>query len=182
VLEETTVEDAREVYAAIRLAAPGGLGRVEEEDISGEPTKTLLEVMRLAAGRDTIAREYATDFEVTFNLAVPALERARRDGLAWDDAVVETFLTVLATVPDTHILRRSGPVLAARASEHARIALASGGVRSAAGRRAIDAMDAVLRDEHHLGNPGTTADLTAAAIFVVLLGDGWYEPGRAQSG
>jgi triphosphoribosyl-dephospho-CoA synthetase len=34
-------------------------------------------------------------------------------------------------------------------------------------------MDRALRDEAHLGNPGTTADLVAAAIFVVLLGGGW---------
>ena len=31
----------------------------------------------------------------------------------------------------------------------------------------------VLRDAQHLGNPGTTADLTAASIFVVLLEGGW---------
>src|SRR5207249_11488856 len=31
VLDETTVEDAREVYAAIRRAAPGGLGTVEDQ-------------------------------------------------------------------------------------------------------------------------------------------------------
>jgi triphosphoribosyl-dephospho-CoA synthetase len=34
-------------------------------------------------------------------------------------------------------------------------------------------MDRGLRDDRNSGNPGTTADLTAAAIFVVLLGGGW---------
>jgi triphosphoribosyl-dephospho-CoA synthetase len=34
-------------------------------------------------------------------------------------------------------------------------------------------MDSGLRDERHTANPGTAADLTAAAIFVVLLGGGW---------
>jgi triphosphoribosyl-dephospho-CoA synthetase len=34
-------------------------------------------------------------------------------------------------------------------------------------------MDTALRDPRHVGNPGTTADLTAAAIFVVLAGGGW---------
>ena len=51
--------------------------------------------------------------------------------------------------------------------------LAAGGVRSAAGRRAIDEMDLGLRDAPNTANPGTAADLTAAAIFVVLLGGGW---------
>ncbi|HLG59902.1 MAG TPA: triphosphoribosyl-dephospho-CoA synthase [Vicinamibacterales bacterium] len=173
VLEATTVDDARDVYVAIRRATPGGMGVVQSQDLSAEPTETLLDVMRLAVTRDTVAGEYATGFEVTFGVAVPALERARGDGLPWDDAVVETFLTVLASIPDTHISRRSGAALAAQVSARARSALAAGGVRSAAGRVTIDEMDAALRDARNSGNPGTTADLTAAAIFVTLIAGGW---------
>ena len=176
VLDATTVDDAREVYAAIRCAAPGGLGRVEAQDVANEPDVTLLEAMRLAAGRDGIAREYATAFEVTFGTGVPALDRARRDGLSWSDAVLETFLTLLAAAPDTHVVRRGGSALAEEVSRRARAVLDGGGVRSAAGRRAIDAMDVALRDKRHTANPGTTADLTAAAIFVVLLAGGWRRP------
>ena len=86
VLEETTVDDARDVYAAIRQAAPGGLGRADAQDVASEPTLPLLDVMRLAADRDGIAREYATAFEATFGTGVPALEQARGAGLSWDDA------------------------------------------------------------------------------------------------
>src|SRR5262249_34733459 len=39
VLEATTVEDAREVYAAIRIARPSGLGTVDDQDIADEPTR-----------------------------------------------------------------------------------------------------------------------------------------------
>ena len=172
VLEETSVDDARDVYAAIRRAAPGGLGRATAQDVRDDPTMTLLDVMRLAADRDGVAREYATAFEVTFERGAPALDRARRDGLCWNDAVVETFLTLLAAGPDTHVARRD-PAVAAQVSQQAHTALAAGGVRSAAGRQAIDEMDLALRDGRHTCNPGTTADLTAAAIFVVLLGGGW---------
>jgi triphosphoribosyl-dephospho-CoA synthase len=129
--------------------------------------------MRLAAERDGIAREYVTVFETTFETGVPALDRARRDGLAWDDAVVETFLKILAAGPDTHVVRRSGAAMADEVSRRARNVLAAGGVRSEAGRRAIDEMDAALRDARNSGNPGTTADLTTAAVFVVLLQGGW---------
>ena len=173
VLEATTVADAREMYAAIRRASPGGLGRAAEQDVSGEPTVTLADAMRLAADRDQIAREYTTAFAITFETAAPALGRARADGLSWDDAIVETFLTVLAAVPDTHITRRAGAALADDVSRGARDVLATGGVRSEAGRHAIDAFDRTLRDDGHRANPGTTADLTAAAIFVVLAGGGW---------
>ena len=54
---ETTTGDASDVYAAIRLAAPGGLGSAPEEDVANEPTRPLVEVMRLAAHRDAVARE-----------------------------------------------------------------------------------------------------------------------------
>ena len=169
VLDQTTVDDAREVYAAIRLAAPGGLGHVHQQDVADEPTVTLLEAMRLGAGRDGIAHEYASGFATTFETAVPALRRARSDGLSWNDAIVETFLTTLAATPDSHVARRGGAVLAADVSRRACSALAAGGVRAEEGRRAIADMDRALRDPQHLANPGTTADLTAAAIFVVLV-------------
>jgi triphosphoribosyl-dephospho-CoA synthase len=173
IVQETTVEDAREVYAAIRLAGPGGLGRAEDQDVAAEPTMTLREVMALAADRDGIAREYATGFETTFTRGAPALARARNAGLTWTDAVTETFLMLLAAAPDTHVARRGSRLLAEEVSARARAALDAGGVRSEAGRLAIGGMDRALRDSRNTANPGTTADLTAAAIFVVLLGGGW---------
>jgi triphosphoribosyl-dephospho-CoA synthase len=173
VLDETDVEDARNVYAAIRMAAPGGLGRTDEQDVSAEPTVSLLDAMRLAAGRDSIAREYATAFEITFEVGVPALDRARESGLSWDDSILETFLVLLGSVPDTHIARRGGADLSTAASRLARAALNAGGVRSEWGRHAIGRLNRELCDPGHIGNPGTTADLTAAAIFVTLLRGGW---------
>jgi len=173
VLDTTTVDDARDVYAAIRLANPGGLGRASDQDVAREPTQTLLDVMRLAVDRDGIAHEYDTAFAATFDTGVPVLRHARADGLGWDDAIVETFLTLLAAAPDTHIARRAGRERAANVSRLAMSVLADGGVRSEAGRLSVARFDRSLRDERHSANPGTTADLTTAAIFVLLLDDGW---------
>lgn len=169
VLRETTVDDARQVYGAIRLAAPGGLGRAEAEDVAEEPSVTLREAMALAAERDGVAREYATGFATTFELGAPALERARADGLDWSDAVVETYLTVLASAPDTHIARKLGGDAARDVSRRARTVLEAGGVRTRDGRAAVARLDQELRDERNTRNPGTTADLTAAAIFVTVV-------------
>jgi triphosphoribosyl-dephospho-CoA synthase len=174
VLSETTVADARDVFAAIRLASPGGLGDAPEQDVADEPTVTLLAAMRLAADYDGIAREYATGFATTFETGVPTLLRARADGLSWDDGVVETFMTVLASQPDTHIARRGGPELAIDISQRAAEVVRAGGVRSEEGRRALGYFDHSLRDPKNIGNPGTTADLTAAAIFVALLQGAWH--------
>lgn len=174
ILSTTTVQDASDMYAAIRRAAPGGLGTVSTEDVGGEPTVTLLAAMRLAAHRDTIAREYATTFATTFTVGVPALERARRDHLTWSDAVVETFLTLLAATPDSHIARRAGEDAATEVSRAARVALDAGGVRNESGRRAIAALDQAVRDPLNTRNPGTSADLTCASLFVVLMDGGWH--------
>jgi triphosphoribosyl-dephospho-CoA synthase len=171
-LNDTTVDDARDVYAAIRLAAPRGLGEADDQDVRNEPTVTLLEAMTLAADRDGVAREYQSRYQTTFRVGVPALGRARKDGLSWDDAVVELFLTLLAAHPDTHIARRGGVALAAEVSDQARGVIARGGVRSPEGRRAIEVMDRALRDPAHTANPGTTADLAAASVFVLLLEGG----------
>jgi len=173
VLATTTVDDARRMYAAIRLASPGGLGAASAQDVADEPTVPLTETMRLAADRDGIAREYATRFAATFEVALPELEQARRDGLDWNDAIVETYLTLLATYPDTRIVRRAGAALADEVSSWAREAKRDGATRTALGRATIARMADALGGNRNRANPGTTADITAAALFVALLGGAW---------
>jgi len=179
VLATTTVLDAREVYAAIRLASPGGLGRAVEQDVACEPTVTFREAMALAAERDAIAREYVTDFATTFEVGHPALRRALDAGLGWSDATLETYLTLLAAAPDTHVARKLGVEAAADVQGRARTVLERGGVRTPAGRDAIAALDGGLRDPRNTRNPGATADLTAAALFAALLEGGWHQ-GRGK--
>jgi triphosphoribosyl-dephospho-CoA synthase len=173
VLAETTVEDAVEVYAAIRQARPGGLGQTAAEDVAGRPTVTLREAMALAAKRDMVAQEYVTNFARTFETGVPTLVEARLQGAGWTDAVVETFLALLESGFDTHIARKLGPAVAESVSSRAREVRAAGGTRSAAGRRALEELDVELRDPRNQRNPGSTADLTCAALFVVILEGGW---------
>jgi triphosphoribosyl-dephospho-CoA synthase len=168
-LAATTVADAAEVYTAIRRARPGGLGAAAAEDVAAAPTVTLRDAMTLAAERDSVAREYATGFDITFGIGAPTLRAARSSGLDWTDAAVETYLRLLATVPDTHIARKLGPAVAEAVSRRAGEVEQAGGVRTEAGRRALAAFDAELRGPTNSHNPGTTADLTCAALFVVIL-------------
>ena len=169
VLQQTTVEDAELVYQAIRLASPGGLGKAPAQDVAGKPGVTLLEAMRLAAARDTIASEYTSDYAVTFEVAVPALSAALDEGLGWTAAVVETFLAILARHRDTLIERKMGREAAEAVSRQALAVLSAGGTRSTEGARQLAQFDAGLRDEANRRNPGTTADLTGAALFVVII-------------
>lgn len=169
VLEGLDLTDALRTYEAIREAGPGGLGRVAEQDVRDAPTVDLMEAMRLAAPRDAIAREYATGFEITFGRTVPELEAARGAGLGWPEAVTQAYLEVLAAVPDTHIARKHGPDAAAEASRRAAEVLGRGGMATPEGRRAARVMDRELRSGPGPRNPGTTADLVAAGLFVLLL-------------
>jgi triphosphoribosyl-dephospho-CoA synthase len=173
VLDALTVEDARQVYIAIQMAQPGGLGRVEQEDISQEPTLSLQQVMALAKERDTIAREYCTGYAVTFKVGLPTLMAARQSGTDLPTAIVQTFITLLAQVPDTLIQRKRGGEVARHVSNRARQVLELGGAMTKAGQVALRQLDDELHNARHTLNPGTTADLTAAAVFLALLKEGF---------
>jgi len=168
VLRSLTLADASAVYAAIRLLAPGGLGTAPEQDVRDEPSLPLRQVMLLAADRDSVAREYATDYDVTFRVTLPALRQSRKRGLDWTAATLEAYLHVLAEVPDTLIARKLGLEAARRVSARAREVLAAGDPTSLARARATDAFDRELRTEGNRLNPGTTADLMAAGLLVAL--------------
>src|SRR5207247_1933823 len=77
--------------------------------------------------------------------------------------------------PDSHIARKLGPEEAIRLQRRAGGVVDAGGVRTPTGRAAIAALDRELRNERNARNPGATADLTGAAIYVVLLEGGWGE-------
>ncbi len=169
VLDELDHDDARRTYAAIRLARPGGLGRAPRQDVRRPPTVTLLEAMRLAAARDAVAREYATGYEATFTLGAPAIDRARRGGARLEQAIVVAYLELLAARPDTLVERRHGPGAARRVSRAAAQVLAAGGPLRPEGRRLLSRLDRRLRGAKPPINPGASADVVAASLFVWLL-------------
>lgn len=168
VLDSLTVEDAALAYRAIRLACPGGLGRAEEQDVEAEPTVTLLDAMRLAAGRDLVARQYASGFADVFDGALPALRGAIEAGRPVETAIIAAFLASLAARPDTLIARKRGEATALEASSRASGVLRSGWPDTPSGDRALADLDDWLRADGHARNPGATADLTTAALFAAL--------------
>jgi triphosphoribosyl-dephospho-CoA synthase len=173
VLADLTVQDARLAYEAIRAASPAGMGEVDRHDVGEDDvTFTLHEAMAAARERDSIAREYVTDFAITFTLGVATLRRSWQDGAAFSDAIMTAFLTILAEVPDTLIARKNGLVAAEGVSRRAARVLTAGGPLSKQGRAYLAELARELGDEAHALNPGTTADLVAAAIFVFLTEDG----------
>jgi triphosphoribosyl-dephospho-CoA synthase len=169
VLANLTVEDASLAYRAIRLASPGGLGRSERHDVAAEPGVTLLEAMRAAAGRDRIARQYATGFADVLELGVPRLLAGRKAGWSEGWATTATYLAFLAGFPDTHVGRKHGD--AAAEAVRRRAAELRPMLDTAADPEALCPVLLALDGEFKSAglNPGTSADLTVASHFAASL-------------
>lgn len=168
VLKNLAAADAGDVYDAIRIATPGGMGEVPEADVAGPPPDDLLHAMRLAADRDAVARQYANDFVDVFDIVVPELERWSTRGLPISDVIVRTFLRTMHELPDTLIARKCGLAKAQEAAAWAGQVLEAGMPGDDAYHEALADLDFELRSDGHRLNPGTTADLICAGLFVAL--------------
>ena len=162
-------EDTCHVYEAIPLSQPGGMGEVAEADVHQPPPAglTLRAAMAMAADRDLIARQYVNGFVEVFRTA-DRIERHVADRQPLGEAIVIAFLELLAAEPDSLIARKGGAEAAQEVSQHATTILDS----RRHGDEAFHAMraeyDFWLRADGHRRNPGTTADVIAAALFVLL--------------
>lgn len=170
VLEKLDANDTRLVYEAIRLTRPGGMGSTSHADVTADipPHAPLLEVMTLAADRDLVARQYADDFAEVLTAAAPWVEDAIARGCAVADAIVHAHLRLMAAYPDSLIARKCGRDVAEDASRRAAAVLQSGEPALEPFDRAVADFDFWLRADGHRRNPGTTADLIAAGLFVLL--------------
>ncbi|MGL6076585.1 MAG: triphosphoribosyl-dephospho-CoA synthase [Fimbriiglobus sp.] len=168
IVNETTVADCRAVYQAIRLASPGGLNETQEADVRDEPTITLRDAMMLAADRDMVARQYANRFAEVKQFGVPLLREAFAFHRCIEAAIIDTQLAWLAEFPDSLIARKLNQEAAEEVRGRAIEVQKLGGIRTKAGRAEAVRLDGELRQEGHRRNPGTTADLITACLFVAL--------------
>jgi triphosphoribosyl-dephospho-CoA synthase len=177
VVESTTAKDAVDVYEAIRIANPSGLGKAPDLDIN-DPAATeriidqkisLFEVFKIAEKYDTICSEWTKNYPVTFDLAFPSLTNRLRNNPDPGLGIVQTFLQVLAEVPDTFIARKTSIEKARQISLKAREVVELGGVETSSGRKSLDKLDGELKESSNLLNPGTTADIIGAALALCIL-------------
>lgn len=172
VLERLDDADAAAIWEAFRIARPGGLGRADRHDLSGPPPRSIIDAMQLAAGRDTIARLWAQGFAPLFDGPVADLAADIDGGVPLETAIIRSHIRQLARQPDSLIARRHGEDIAADVSHCAAALVAR--EQEPDWPASVDAFDASLRSPCRL-NPGTTADLIAAALYI-LLRDGRVRP------
>ncbi|PSP18014.1 triphosphoribosyl-dephospho-CoA synthase [Halobacteriales archaeon QH_10_67_13] len=166
VVAETTVEDTVGFYRAFdhvdvavgdppeELAALDVRRGSEAVSAVRERGLALAELLAESADVDDIAREWTRGFPRTF---CAAEEIAGREGPVTDRAAA-VFLELLADRLDTFVITKHGRETASEVRRRARAALN--------GTEDVDALAAELVDRGI--NPGTTADLVAAALFVAL--------------
>ena len=181
VVKSTTARDSVDLYEAIDIARPSGLNDAPDLDISDPLSKerliqenvTLFEVFKIASSYDDICAEWVYNYQVTFDLAYPYL-RGQLESKPLNTAVVHTFLKILSEHPDTFITRKVGKEKAKEVSSDAKAVLEHGGLETEIGKRSLKQFDEKLRLSQNKCNPGTTADLTAAALALCTLGG--YRP------
>jgi triphosphoribosyl-dephospho-CoA synthase len=167
VLEELTAEDGAAVFQAIRLSKPGGLGRSPQLDVDKTTGPVdLVAAMRLASERDRVARQYRTGFLDLLEGVVPLVDQ---EIVRWGDplqGVRWAQIALLAQQPDSLILRKCGPAVADEATRRAAAVWAA--EEEAERERRWRNFDVWLRGDSNRRNPGTTADLIAAALYLLL--------------
>lgn len=168
VMASLTTDDTRCVYEAIRLANPGGLGHVDAADVNKAqpPEITLLEAMQLAADRDLIARQYTNGFADVHWLA-DNMARFLKLDLPLNDAIVRAFVELLCREPDSLIVRKCGLDVATEVTARANAVHEHAQSDDAAYHQSLADFDFYLRSDGHRLNPGTSADMVAAALFIL---------------
>ncbi|MGZ8214293.1 MAG: triphosphoribosyl-dephospho-CoA synthase [Methylosarcina sp.] len=171
VLTHTTVADADWTYRAITLAAPGGLGSSDAEDVREKATVTLLDSMKIAAKRDRIALQYSTNFQDIFDFSMGLYYNVMRKRIGRNWAAVAVYAGLLSRFPDSHIERKYGDRYSGMVA--AKMALLSDELDKADDPEQLLPLLYRMDQEFKCKgiNPGTTADLTVATVLTVLLED-----------
>jgi triphosphoribosyl-dephospho-CoA synthase len=161
---KTDTSDAVAFYKAFAMTRVK-MNATDELDVNDPHTltlirdreMTLLDIMQHSAAHDMVAREWVTGFLLVRRGAdlLKQLGPGRQ-------SIVEMFLTLLATEPDTFIIKKHGPDVARETMLRARDVLD--------GKLSIQQFDedCIRRDI----NPGSIADITVASIYIAL-GEGW---------
>ncbi len=177
VVRSTTPEDAVDVYRAIKIAKPSGLGKAPDLDVNDPDSVnrilgeriSLFDVFKISAECDTVCSEWINNYPVTFDVAYPCLVEQIRQSEDLNVAVNHTFLKVLAEYPDTFIARKIGIEKTREVSVKAKEILELGGLETLKGKEKLRQFDLELRGSSNLLNPGTTADIVAAGLALCTL-------------
>ena len=165
-------QEAQDIFAAIRLANPGGLGKVDKYDVNSPLDIDIYSAMDAAKERDLIALQYANGYREIVNLGIKCLQNYHNRWNSVEWSVVACYLMYMASFPDSHIRRKHGIEIAEQVREKTipvweRFADYD---NPGAARGVLTMFDKELKESEI--NPGTCADLTVASLLLYRLGVG----------
>jgi triphosphoribosyl-dephospho-CoA synthase len=177
IIESTNSDDAVNLYEAIGMVKPGGLGTAPELDVTQTSSTTeikkrrvsLHQVFKISAPWDSISSEWVNNYHITFDIGYPFLTQQLKETEDINTATVNTFLKILSEVPDSLIARKIGKPKAEEVSDRAKKVLENGGFTTNKGKESLIQFDKQLRIKTHKLNPGTTADITSAVLAIAIL-------------
>lgn len=181
IIKKSQSKDSIHIYNAINKAmSQENLGTSNKLDITNAKSIetirrdkiTPLEIFEICSKKDLICQEWVTGFSIVFQQGYPFLNEKLSKGARINNATVDTFLKILSENPDSLIIRKSGEKNAEQVSQKAKRILESGGSQSEEGVNKLWILDKELKKKKGRLNPGTTADLTAASLFILCL-TGW---------
>ena len=168
VLESLTSKDTRDVIRGIRVANAGGMGTVAEYDIQDNPQGDLVTIMAAAQKKDLVARQYCNGFADVLEVCLPELDASIQKGLSLEEAIIRTHVYTMSQFPDSLIVRKRGECEGIEAMERAATVIESDWPEGIQSHTKLDQLDSWLRAVGNQRNPGTTADLVAASLFVAF--------------
>jgi len=175
ILKATTCKDAVNVFEAIVIADPAGLGKVTHLDVNDrrslqkirEEGISLYDVMEMSSSWDNISKELVTGMRITFTFGYPHVRRIYEETNDMNVTTVGTFLEILSKYPDTLVGRTHGKRTADEVTRKARVIVNRGGMLTSIGESLVARLDTDLRSRNI--NPGTTADLTASSLMLAII-------------
>ena len=173
-IEQCTTQDSLNIYDAIKLSTAESLSKRDSYDIHGPAPESIQQAMQYAATTeptDSIAALWASGYQSLWDGLVSDLQHNELHGAAWEQSIIFTALAQLARTPDSLIIRRHGREKAEQISSEATLLLE---LPHDNRTTAIEAFDWRLRHPCRI-NPGTTADLVAAALYVHLWNSTFHE-------
>jgi len=169
IMLNTSMADAIEVYTAFPKAKVKVRREVPELDVMDETSiheirakkLSLYAILTISASYDLISRDLVGGFDKIFEYASLITDFAREERI--NDAITHAYLRLLADEEDTFITMKFGTGKSKHVQQKAQRIVTRGYQR-----KELEEFDEELIREGL--NPGSTADIIAAALFISILG------------
>ncbi len=168
-LNSLTQSDADQVFEAIRIASPGGLGSAESQDVNKKPDCSLKHAMELASQRDSIALQYTNNFTEIFEMGVSTIKCFDKSWNSVKWSTVSCYMVFMSSIADSHIKRKYGEQIAEQIRKKSEVVAEKfhKALEPETEINLIRGFDEELKAKNY--NPGTCADLTVASLLVYNL-------------